>query len=60
MEQIRSPNIDPHGCHTDFPQICTNNSMKGRQLFQQMVLEPEVVIHRQETRKEGFDLCLIP
>lgn len=33
--------------------------MKGRQLFQQMMLEHELVIHRQENRKEGFDLCLI-
>ena len=34
--------------------------MKGRQLFQQMVLEHELVIQRQENRKEGFDLCLTP
>ena len=34
--------------------------MKGRQLFQQMVLEHELVIQRQKNRKEGFDLCLTP
>lgn len=33
--------------------------MKGRQLFQQMTLEHELVAHRQENRKEGFDLRLI-
>ena len=55
FEGLKMMDPDLYCCvgHVDFP-------MKGRRLFQQMVLEPELVIHRQEDRKEGSDLCLIP